>query len=246
MRIVDDAYEPPSGPEMNPLQTLMAVVTRPQAAFDRLARKPEWGIPSIMLLAGIGTLYTTSMRFAGEAMKNMPQQPGMPALSSEFMMILSIFLVPIISAGTWFIRTGVLWVTSLLFGGEGEFLALLSAIGYAWLPFFIQHALMTVWLVIAPDQAGQQAGMNIQDPAVLRRALIFSVGQHIGPFAIWNLILCVIAVATVLRLSRGQAVAVVLIPWFLQLIWRIGYMLFSSQLAGMVTNMTPPASPPSP
>jgi len=254
---MDDVYGQQPAPQMTPLQTLLAVITRPQAAFERLARNPEWVLPTVMLLLGIGALRITqgmaSARYVTEMMQRAPQPRGTfpTEMVGGFTLIISVFTVPIIVAGTWFVRTGILWILGLLFSGEGEFMALLSAIGYAWLPFLMQHLLLAALYLAIPDVILQRPDMSqLKDPAVMQavvyRGLLWSVGQHLSPFAIWNLILCTMAVGATLKLSRGQAIAVALIPWILQLIWRVGSMLFWAELSSLFSGMTPQTPAPYP
>lgn len=230
---IPDATPAPMSQSARIINTFIA----PSKAFADLRRSAAWWAPFILLCivstifayavgekigfdrAGDNVLQTRPKQY--ERIQKLPpadRQNTMQAVTKQTM--IGTYAFPIIDLII------VLIISTLLFGtlkfaanADIPFKVMFAIVLYGGLPGVLKFLLATVTLFagISPD------GFNVQNPLAANLSVLFSpsespvlytVGAMVDVFAIWSLVLTAIGVASVSKVKRGTAFAVVF-GWYI-------------------------------
>ncbi|MEI9811143.1 MAG: YIP1 family protein [Acidobacteriota bacterium] len=219
---------------------LAGVFFSPGAAFADIARKPRWWVP--VLLSTIVTtayLYLFSQRVGWVAMieKQLDQNPSMPAQQRQaainiyanyggVITFASGLIIPIVASLV--IALVLKFLADVVMGAGVGFKRLLAVCTYAGLPNLLQTGLAAIVMYLKPPDE-----FDLQNP------LMFNVGAFLPPdsprwmltgagsldlFTFWVIALMAIGIhaAAGKKMSTGKAFGMILFPWALYVILRVG------------------------
>ena len=262
---------PPPSETAPPLRDrLVGVLRRPAETFARMTDADAWFWPAIFLLVGY-TLYYLAygvggarwqigwmgslMRSSGtstDPAAERTMQTVMAWIAPASQLFGNVVQVPVTVALSWSLRSLTLYGLARLFGGEKPFWGrVVAMVGWAWLPLFIQYAVVGVSMLLFPQvmsfflplPSGHEIGRAAQS---MRTNWQGQMLFYLSPFVFWNLALCTLGVSTLFRLPRWKAALVVLIPAVAQLLFMLAGYFFSAammQSFGNTPGATPPHSP---
>jgi hypothetical protein len=185
------------------------VLFEPTAVFERVAQRPRFLVPFLVICAIQIAIYFANMPFlkAGMAAQMASRPAGGPD-PSKFLFI-GAFFIPI-GIGIALLLGGlILWVLVSVFGGDGKFGTLLSVSAYAAVPSVILLAVVgTIVLqlngvgqITSPQDMQPALGLDLLAPGA--KGFMGAALKAVNPFGIWGLVLTAIGVSTTHRLSKG-------------------------------------------
>jgi hypothetical protein len=234
----------PSGPVGfgEALARLGRVFVAPASTFASIARRPSWALALLVLCSTtLVVKLLVEPRIDPQSLaafleeKNVPpekveeavQQQLSPTPARRYVGIVTAFG----GAGLFYVVTSALFFAcARLFGGELDFRRSLSTTLHGLLPFFVA-SIVAIPVILSRESiafeetfsgnflashAGAFAG---EDAGAVTTALLSSIDL----FSIWCIALLVIGFGTVARLSRGAAIATVLIPWLIGVGFKVGF-----------------------
>src|SRR5690349_9577321 len=193
---------------------LFRVIWEPGAVFGRVAEKPRFLAPFILVallaivMGAVQLPYTKAAMLAQFAL-NPQMTPEMQQRALSFAWIGLVF-APIVFALILVINAFILWVMVSILGGDGKFGTLLSVTTYASISFI---ALSVIGLIVLSMKgtSGITSTMDLQPalgldllaPGAKGFALAFLRG--INPFAIWGVFLTATGIAITHKTTKGTA-----------------------------------------
>lgn len=211
---------------MNFIQRIIGLFTSPDKTMADIAKEPR-----IEEAAVVVTLYAIvsaiSTYIATSHIKYVFTDPALEGMTG-IMTIVSVAMGLIVPFILWVIVTAVLYLFSMVFGGEGKFLALLTGIGYSQLPKILATIVLAALLTQAPvltyeiSSTGQTTlldgpeGGRLTDPMSILQQAVGLIGL------LWSCLIGIFAVKHVLKLSTKSAAIVVGVPLVLYLIFTFG------------------------
>jgi len=197
------------------------VLFEPTAVFERVAQRPRFLAPFLIICAIQIAIYFVNMPFlkAGMAAQMASRPAGGPD-PSKFLFI-GAFFIPI-GIGIALLLGGlILWVLVSVFGGEGKFGTLLSVSAYAAVPSVVLLAIVGT-LVLHIQGVGQIASPQDMQPALGldllapgAKGFMGAALKAVNPFGIWGLVLTAIGVSTTHRLSKGTGYTIATIGFLI-------------------------------
>jgi hypothetical protein len=183
-------------PRLDPVDALLGVITSPVQTMRAIAeaRRWLWAIAVTVvsgLLGGLASLTGPDPAATADTAFMPPElQAALAATRSIwFVVINALILAPI----GLFIGAAVLYAVGHLFGGRGAYTGLVSTVGFASVPAILL-APITAWLNLAGGPFMVLSGL---------------VGVA---FAVWIIVLHVIAIRESLGLSTGRAALTLVVP----------------------------------
>ena len=230
----------PEVPKMSELGRLLGVLVSPGEAFKDIARRPRWWVP-VLLSAVIATgyLYAISEHVGWEevirrqldrstAGRNMTGQQRQ-AVMGVYMRILPYATYAGGLLGgllNLVVVAGVLkFLADVILGAGIGFKRLLGITAYGFLPNSLMALLATVVLYMTPADE-----FDMQNPLMFNLGALVSgppwlkaLGASFDLFSLWTLVLLSIGMAAAARkMSAGKAFGMLLFPWALMVIMRVG------------------------
>jgi hypothetical protein len=197
------------------------VLFEPTAVFERVAQRPRFLAPFLIICAIQIAIYFVNMPFlkAGMAAQMASRPAGGPD-PSKFLFI-GAFFIPI-GIGIALLLGGlILWVLVSVFGGEGKFGTLLSVSAYAAVPSVVLLAIVGT-LVLHIQGVGQIASPQDMQPALGldllapgAKGFMGAALKAVNPFGIWGLVLTAIGVSTTHRLSKSTGYTIATIGFLI-------------------------------
>jgi hypothetical protein len=211
------------------------VLFEPTAVFERVAQRPRFLVPFLVICAIQIAIYFVNMPFlkAGMAAQMASRPAGGPD-PSKFLFI-GAFFIPI-GIGIALLLGGlILWVLVSVFGGDGKFGTLLSVSTYAAVPPVILLAIVGtlvlqlkgVGQITSPQDMQPALGLDLLAPGA--KGFIGAALKAVNPFGIWGLVLTAIGVSTTHRLSKGTGYTIATIGFLIGVLIAGG---FAAMFAG--------------
>ncbi len=129
-----------------------------------------------------------------------------PAAVAIAALVGSLCCFPINAVFSWFLWAGVLFLAAMIAGRRGNFWAVFSAVGYAFLPYVFAGLLGGIAMAIISQSLAVQTLVT----SGVRRALLISLG-FVALFSIWNVALCAVALEKTMGLPRPVSAAIVIV-----------------------------------
>lgn len=210
------------------------VLIAPAATFAEIARRPGWAVALLLLCSTtLVVKLLVEPRIDPESFSAFLEDRGVPSDQIEEAVEQQLSPSPARryvgmvgafgGAALFYVVTSALFFAcARLFGGELDFRRALATTVHGLLPFFVA-AIVAIPVILSrasipfeetfsgnflASHAGVLAG---EETGAVARSLLSSVDL----FSIWCVVLLVIGFGSVARLSRGAAVATVLIPWLI-------------------------------
>jgi hypothetical protein len=218
------------------------VLFAPASTFASIARRPGWALALLVLCSTtLVVKLLVEPRIDPESLGAFLEERGLPAdkideaveqqLSPSGARRYVGIVTALGGAGLFYVLTAaVFFAGARLFGGEIDFRRALATTVHGLLPFLVA-TLVAIPVILSRESisfretfsgnflashAGVFAG---EEAGAMTQALLSSVDL----FSIWCIVLLVIGFATVARLSRGAAVATVLVPWLIGIAIKVGF-----------------------
>ncbi len=200
------------------------VLFEPEAVFTRVAEKPRFWQPFVVLAVALVVIQILLLPYAKIALEPMYQAmpPDRAATARKFAGV-GVAVWPIIYAIFMLINAGLLWVVVSLFGGEAKFSKLLSVATYASVTFVLTQVITLVIMMVK----GKESITSMEDlqPAIGLDLLIPAGGRFasnllkgINPFSIWGVVLTATGVRVTHKLSKGSAYTVAIVCFLIALL----------------------------
>lgn len=218
------------------------VLIAPATTFAEIARRPGWAV-ALLLLCSTSLVvkllvepridpeslaaYLEGRGVEAEQIEQAIEQQLSPSPARRYVGMVTGFG----GAALFYVVTSALFFAcARLFGGELDFRRALAATAHGLLPFFVA-SIVAIPVILSrasipfeetfsgsflASHAGVLAG---DETGAVARALLSSVDL----FSIWCVVLLVIGFGAVARLSRGAAVATVLVPWLIGVGLKVGF-----------------------
>ncbi|HUO84006.1 MAG TPA: YIP1 family protein, partial [Thermoanaerobaculia bacterium] len=151
------------------------------------------------------------------------QSLAMVARFQKFQAAVTAVFVPIIIL----IVAAVFLLLVKMFGGAGGFVHFLSITCYGWIPQVIKAVILTAIIVPRGMIDARQLGTLLRsNPGFLADPVdapaLFSLLSSLDVFTFWTLFLFTIGISEAAGFSRGRAAALVVIPWALFVLGKVG------------------------
>lgn len=238
----------PGGGESGPvgfgeaLARIGRVLIAPAATFASIARRPGWALALVLLCSTtLVVKLLVEPRIDPESLAAFLEERGVPAdkvdeaveqqLSPSGARRYVGMVTAFGGAGLFYVLTAAIFFAGArLFGGELDFRRALATTVHGLLPFLVA-TLVAIPVILSRDSISFQetfsgnflashAGILAGDDAgAVATALLSSVDL----FSIWCIVLLIIGFGTVAKLSRGAAIATVLIPWLIGVAIKVGF-----------------------
>jgi len=197
------------------------VLFEPTAVFERVAQRPRFLVPFLVMCAIQIAIYFANMPFlkAGMAAQMASRPAGGPDPSQW--LFVGAFFIPI-GIGIALLLGGlILWMLVSVFGGEGKFGTLLSVSAYAAVPSVVLLAIVgTIVLhlqgigeITSPQDMQPALGLDLLAPGA--KGFMGAALKAINPFGIWGLVLTAIGVSTTHRLPKNTGYIIATITFLI-------------------------------
>ena len=230
----------PEGPKMSEVGRLVGVFISPGEAFKDIVRRPRWWVPVLLgIVVSIAYFYAISERIgwpevvrsqldrtpAGRNMTG-PQREAAIALQERIFPYIMYIGTPIGSVLTLVLIAGMLkFLADVILGAGIGFKRLLGIAAYGFLPFTLMTALSIAVLYMTPPDEFDMTNPLIFNLGALvdSPAWLVALGASFDLFTFWTMLLLSIGMAAASRkMSTGKAFGMLLFPWALVVILRVG------------------------
>ena len=209
------------------MSNMADVLTNPDRFFAELSgRDVSLKTPAgIVLIVATITAISLAMMFSATAPTLPEEAAAISGMSDMFPVICVItgLLVPFIM---WPLYTGVFYVISIFFGGEGFFKRCLEFVGYGFIPIIVSSLIGLVIFITMPPAID----VFSVDPELIEQTLMqdpsMQVSTIIGiPLLLWSANICIFAVKHARNLSTRNALITVGVPVGLYLLYSISMLI---------------------
>jgi len=227
---------------MSELGRLIGVFVSPGQAFRDIVRRPRWWVPVLIgIVVTMGYLYTISDRIGWEqvirsqmdrsaASRNIPAAQRQQVINLQVRIFPYIMFIgaPIGSLISLLVIAGVLkFLGDVILGAGIGFKRLMGIAAYGYLPFTLMALLsMIVLYMTPPDEFDMQNPLMFNLGAVMAKdsaAWLKALAASFDLFSLWTMVLLSIGMAAASRkMSAGKAFGMLLFPWTLIVILRVG------------------------
>ena len=228
---------------MSELGRLIGVFISPGQAFKDIVRRPRWWVPVLIgMVVTMAYLYTISDRIGWEqvirsqmdrsaASRNIPAAQRQQVINLQVRIFPYIMFIgaPIGSLISLVVIAGVLkFLGDVILGAGIGFKRLMGIAAYGYLPYTLMALLsMIVLSMTPPDEFDMQNPLPMFNlGAVFARdsaAWLKALGASFDLFSLWTMVLLSIGMAAASRkMSAGKAFGMLLFPWALIVILRVG------------------------
>lgn len=220
---------------------LAAVLFQPAKTFAAIAHLPTWGLALLLLCSTtLVVKFLVEPRISPESLRAFLEDRGVPAENIDEAVEQQLSPAPgarFISAVSAFGGAGLFYVVTAaiflalarLMGSEIDFRRSLAVATHGLLPFAVATLVVIPVILSRPSIDFQEtfagnflashAGVFAGDDTGARwRALLSSIDL----FSVWCIALLTIGFRVVGKLSRGAALAVVLVPWLVAVLIKVG------------------------
>lgn len=213
---------------MNFIERVTGLITSPDKTMGDIAKEPRIEEAAVIVaiyavFAAISAYLTSSHIKYVYTDSTVPSMTGIITIITVVMGLIMPFIL-------WVIITAVLYLFSMVFGGEGKFMNVLSAIGYSTLPKIFAIIVSILLLTQAPVITMEISSSNpmsslsaatdfYKNTFVMLSSLIVLVGL------VWSSVLGIFGIKHTEKLSMKSAALVVGIPLVLYIVFQYGSLL---------------------
>jgi hypothetical protein len=152
-----------------------------------------------------------------------------------------VYIIPIVLglSGLWLgwpILSGLLHLTSTLFGGRGKMGTALNLVAWGSLPFVLRDLLRVVFMLIAGRTIASPGLSGFVTATDTGTAFLAQVLANVDIFFVWHILLLIIGFRLADALPAVKATAGVLIVLALSLLAQAGLGTLASRLGGLMVT----------
>jgi hypothetical protein len=205
---------------------VVKVLFEPGAVFERVRSGPAFLAPYAAVMVVQIILFFVNLSYFKIALQNQmaAQAAGRPLPGDALLVIFGLGILLIILTLIVFISAFLLWVLVSLFGGEAQFVTLLSVALYSAVPSAILLAIVGAIVLhiqgpgqlTSPQDMQPALGLDLLAPGA--KGFMAAVLKGINPFSIWGVALTGIGVSTTHRLSKGTGYTVAVVGFAIALL----------------------------
>jgi len=205
---------------------VVKVLFEPGAVFERVRNEPAFLAPYAAVIVVQIILFFVNLSYLKVAIQNQmaTQAAGRPLPGDTLLVVFGLGILLIVLTLIVLISAFLLWVLVSLFGGEAQFVTLLSVALYSAVPSAILLAIVgTIVLHIqgpgqltSPQDMQPALGLDLLVPGA--KGFMAAVLKGINPFSIWGVALTGIGVSTTHRLSNGTGYTVAVVGFAIALL----------------------------
>lgn len=228
---------------MGEIGRLANVFLDPKTAFADIAVRPRPWVPLVIVIA-VALVFVACFsqrvgweRYLRQKAETTPQFQELPSEQRERAIQMQLKFVPYASyvgpvvgfTGIVLIVAGAVLPMVRLMGGIIAFKQMFSITAYAFLPAALERlAAIAVVFLKSPDD------FDLENPTVLNLAAfldptvsakwVVSLASSLDVFAIWTALLIAVGItAAAKRVSFGQALGAVIVPWLVWIVLKVGW-----------------------
>jgi len=219
------------------VENLVGALVSPRATFQALALRPTWVLALVLLTAlGAAVIWASYAKVDAGGFRSYLEAAGRPSpagVSDEQFLgwtrVSSVVAAAIFGPVTYLAVAGILLGLVRMAGGALDFRRSLAVTAHGFLPFGVAAvvglAMATFRAEITMEQIEAGALVPSHLAALLGSAEVGAVGRALltsaDLFSVWCIALLSLGYATVARLSRGRALAVVASVWALGILIKV-------------------------
>ncbi|GAB4486213.1 MAG: hypothetical protein Fur0016_05740 [Anaerolineales bacterium] len=245
---------PAPTPKRFDFKRLLSFPFQPHKQFEQMTAQETswWQMPMLLLSLALLLRLLVSGYFQARAaaMGQVPLPPDWqwwtPEMQNNYMQAMAqtqgpvfVYIIPIVMglAGLWLswpILSGLLHLTSTLFGGRGKMGTALNLVAWASLPFALRDLLRVVFMLIAGrtiSSPGLSGFITATEPGMI---FLEQILANVDIFFLWHIILLILGFRLADALPAVKAAAGVLIVMALSLLAQAGLGTLTSQLSGLM------------
>ena len=230
----------PDVPKMSELGRLVGVFVSPGQAFKDIVRRPRWWVPVLISAVVVtGYLYSISQHVGWDqivrsqmersaAFRNLPaqQRQNTMALQLRILPYITYFAGLVGSLLNLLVVAAVLkFLADVILGAGIGFKRLMGITAYGFLPNTLMAVLATIVMYLTPPDE-----FDMNNPLMFNLGALVSsppwlkaLGASFDLFSLWVMVLLSIGMAAASRkMSAGKAFFMLLFPWALIVIMRVG------------------------
>jgi len=231
------AAAPPQEKPSNSFSRIVGVLFSPGQTFADIARKPDWVIPALVIIAVflIAAIVTTPRIDFEGMMRQAMEAKGQTGAAAEQGLRFGVamakgiqYTIPFLLIG--FIAVGALiyWLGVRLAGGDATYQQVFSVVIYAFIPLAIRQ-LVKIPVVLSKHNINPREVETLvrSGPAFLvsykDHPILWALLTRLDLFAIWSVILVIIGLAAASRLSKAKSAGVVIVVWSIMTLITLGF-----------------------
>ncbi len=247
---------PETASRKNIFQQSAALFFRPRQFFESLAstQKSAW-LPAMLVLSLASALQVVVagyLRAQASAMGEMqlPQdwQWWTPEMQNNYMQAAQatqgpvfVYIMPLVGTilGLWFgwaIVSGLLHLTSTLFGGRGSMNSAMNVVAWASLPFALRDILRVVFMLISGHTIASPGLSGFVQAGATEMLFVAQLLSLLDVFLVWYVILTVIGLEISDNLSTLKATLGIIAALVLLLLGQAGLGMLSANLGSMLIS----------
>jgi hypothetical protein len=247
--ISEPGQVPPAAavPRKNSFERIAGVLFAPAETFEDISRKPDFLVPILLiLLIGYASTILLMPRMdwdsvmAQQAEQMKKRQPNMTEADMErasgivktFGTVMA-YIAPILMFAWYVVVAGIFLLAFRLMGGQGTFGQAFSTVLYSWIPMLVNSIVITIVAIMRGSvDPVTMATLVKSNPAFLvdmkAHPALYSLLASVDIFTIWMLILLIIGFATLSRVSRAKAAAIVISLWLVLVLVKSAFALIGA------------------
>ncbi len=245
-----------SVPRRFELKRVFAFLFQPRKEFERIAAEEasSWQMPMLLLSLALILRLIVSGYFQSRAasMGQVPLPPDWqwwtPEMQNNYMQAIQqtqnpvfVYIIPIVMGlfGLWLgwpVLTGLLHLTSTLFGGRGKMGIALSLVAWASIPFALRDLLRVAFMLMVGrtiSSPGLSGFITATGPGMLFLGQILA---NVDIFSLWHIFLLILGFRLTDNLPAVKAAVGVLIVLTLTLLAQAGLGTLALRLSGLMVT----------
>jgi len=247
---------PTPAPKRFELQRLFVFFIHPRQQFNQLAAAEGslWQMPmlALSLMLILRLVVSGFFQARAAAMGETPLPPDWqwwtPEMQNNYMQAMAqtqgpvfVYIIPIVMGLTslwlgWPILSGLLHLTSTLFGGRGKMGAALNLVAWASLPFALRDLLRIIFMLVTQHTIASPGLSGFITATDTGLVFLGQLLANLDLFYIWQIVLLIIGFSIADNLSTAKAAAGVLIVLLVALLAQAGLGTLSSRLGGLMVS----------
>ena len=230
--------------EISYIQKLILIFTNPTEAFEKLALKPDWIIPTLLIIVfSIGAAFLVyDLQLDAQKQKflnneNIPEERKDlileqldEAQNSPTRMVQPIAAIVIITFITFAGVAGILLIAgNFILGGKADYKSMLAIYAWGYL-VAIPEMLVKIPLTLAKESVHVYTSLALMFDPADAETVIFKLANAVDIFSIWRIVLWSIGFGVVYKLSSEKSFSVVI---SLYVVYVLAYIGISSLFGGI-------------